>query len=198
MQQNLQITFKDIPHSPAIEARIRKRIAKLDRKGSHLISCHVVVHIVQNHPRQAKEYVVEVIANVPGRQFIANKNRDVNLWKALRLAVTDVQMQLKKHQEQLHKKIKAHPEILHGEIVRLFDDFGFILAADGVTEYYFNSSHLVWPRFNKLTIGSPVHFIEFVGDDGPQARRVSAKRHVTKAPLYVRSLIMQEHASRAA
>lgn len=113
MQQPLQITFKDIAHSPAIEARIRRHITKLDRIGNDIISCHVVVQMVQNHPRLAKEYIVEVLVTVPGRQFIANKNRDANLWKAVRFAVTDVHLQITKYHEQLHKKIKAHPEILH-------------------------------------------------------------------------------------
>lgn len=191
MQIPLQITFKDIPHIPLAEKRILKYVHKLERMHRDLISCHVVVQQVLNHSTQEKSYLIETVINVPRKQIVANKNPNVNLWKAIRLSFADINIQLKSYNDQLHKKSKTHPQILYGEIVRLFDDFGFILSADGDTEYYFNFSYLVFPKFEKLKIGMPVHFIEFVGDDGVQARRVSARRHFIPPPAYVTSLITQ-------
>jgi ribosome-associated translation inhibitor RaiA len=196
MQQALQITFKEIPHSHAIEARIHRHIKKLEQIGGEdIISCHVVIQRLENHPRLPKIYLVEVLVSVPGRQFVANKNPDENIWRAIRRPIEDVCMQLKSYMDKaMHKKFKSHPRLLHGVITRLFEDFGFILGTDQITEYYFNSSHLVWPKFDKLQIGTPVHFIEFIGDDGRQARRISAKRHDVKELPYVKRFVQHREA----
>ena len=43
MQQPLEITFRDIPHSDAIEQHIRDKVTKLQQYSNDIISCHVVV-----------------------------------------------------------------------------------------------------------------------------------------------------------
>lgn len=177
MQQPLQITIKDIESTPAIEEHIREKVDKLSQFSDNIISCHVVIEQVQKHQQAGRLHNVRITVGVPGKELISTRHPDENLWIAIRDAFDNIRQQLKSYAQQLRHEIKSHPELLHGEVVRKIDDFGFILGSDGITEYYFNSSNVVYPNFEKLKIGTPVHFIPTMGNDGPQARRVTAKKH---------------------
>ena len=39
MQLPLQVAFQGMPHSPAVDARIREHVAKLEKHHSRLSSC---------------------------------------------------------------------------------------------------------------------------------------------------------------
>ena len=54
MQIPLQITFKDMDPSPAIEARIREKAAELERFFAHVSRCHVVVSSPHRHHRKGR------------------------------------------------------------------------------------------------------------------------------------------------
>lgn len=73
----------------------------------------------------------------------------------------------------MHGQVKNHQPTLSGKVARLLngEGFGFIESTDG-TEYYFNAKNLTGDNFDKLSVGTPVHFIEFTGDEGLQAHRV--------------------------
>ena len=43
MQTPLQITFRDMPVSGAVETKIRERAETLDRFFPNIVACHVVV-----------------------------------------------------------------------------------------------------------------------------------------------------------
>ena len=43
MKQPLQITFRDIPHSDALEAEIRDKAGKLDQFYDRIMACRVIV-----------------------------------------------------------------------------------------------------------------------------------------------------------
>lgn len=177
MQQPLQITIKDIDHSPAIEEHIRKKAEKLLQFSEDIISCHVVVEMIQKHQQVGKLYNVHVTIGVPGKELATTRNPHENLWIAIRDAFNNMREKLKSYVQHQRRQVKVHPILIHGEVVRKIDDFGFILGDDGLTEYYFNSSNVVSPGFDKLKIGASVHFIPTYGDEGPQARRISAKKH---------------------
>lgn len=183
MQQPLIITIKDIPASEAIEDHIRKKIEKLTRFYNDIISCHVVVELSQKSQHQGQLHDVHIKMTVPGKELIATRNASENLWISIRDACLDIGQQLKNFAQHLHRQVKNHPIVFHGEIVRLFDDYGFILGPDGLTEYYFNSGTISHPKkFDKLRVGMPVHFIEFIGNEGYQARRVTVTSH--EIPLH--------------
>ena len=51
MELPLQITFRGIPHSDAVEAKIREKAGKLDRFCSHIMSCRVAVEAEHQHTK---------------------------------------------------------------------------------------------------------------------------------------------------
>jgi cold shock CspA family protein len=81
--------------------------------------------------------------------------------------------------ESIAGAVKAHEVAAHGEVVELSkpDGYGFIQA--GENRIYFNRASVLDDAFDKLTIGTPVAFVEEQGDKGPQAStvRVLGKHH---------------------
>jgi ribosome-associated translation inhibitor RaiA len=49
MKQPLQITFRDIPRSDALETHIREKADKLDEFYEHIMGCHVVLEQPHGH-----------------------------------------------------------------------------------------------------------------------------------------------------
>jgi ribosomal subunit interface protein len=177
MQQKLQITFKDIPRSEAIETQIREHVDKLEQFFQGIISCHVVIEQPQRHQSQGKLYNVLIRVNVPGKELVVTHNQQEDLYVSIRGSFDSMREQLQSHKEQIKGHVKAHSETLHGTVVRLFEEEGFGFIERNGDEYYFNSSNVSSPKFDKLEIGSEVSFIEELSGEGPQARRVTAKRN---------------------
>ena len=64
-QLPLQITFRDIPASEAIETKIRQQVEKLNRFYQRLIRCQVIIEVPHRHQRQGKIYHVRIDLTVP-------------------------------------------------------------------------------------------------------------------------------------
>jgi ribosomal subunit interface protein len=181
MQQPLQITFRDIDHSAAVEARIREKIDKLDTFYNHITSCKVVVGMVQKHQQQGKLHNISIFVSVPGKEFAVSHQPNENLYLAIQGAMDSLREQLDTYHRRLYGDTKDHGERLPGEIVRLMEDdcYGFI-ADEEKNEYYFNLTHLIGVKFNQLHVGDKVRFMPAVGNEGLQARRVSVPKKVNK------------------
>lgn len=174
MQQPLQITFRDIDHSEAVEARIREKIAKLDTFYNHITACKVVVEQVQKHQHQGKLHNISIYMSVPGKELTVSHHPDENLYLAIQGAMDSLREQLDAYRKHLYGDTKNHGERLPGTIARLMEDEGYGFITDSEkNEYYFNLTHLVDAKFHQLRIGNHVRFMPAVGNEGLQARRIS-------------------------
>lgn len=183
MLQQLQIVIKDIPHSKKIEDHIRQQVERLERFYEGIISCHVAVEMSEKRHNSLKLYNVRIKTLVPKHEFVTTRqSRDAqeNLWLAIHDAFDAMREDMQFYSNLIHRKVKTHDEDLNGEVVRLFDGYGFIEGLDG-TEYYFNSLNVVKNKFDKLKVGTPVHFIEKLGYESLQACRVRTRRHKASA-----------------
>jgi ribosomal subunit interface protein len=176
MQVPMQVTFRDVKHSPDVDSHIREKSEKLSQYLDNIISCQVVIEYASKHKQTGNLYNARIIINVPGHELVSTHNHDENMYVAIRDAFDDIARQLEGHSEIIHRKVKHHPPILEGKVARVFDQgFGFIETANG-EEYYFNEDNVVHPRMGHLRSGEHVRFIEHVGDEGLQAHRVSSHR----------------------
>ncbi len=104
MDVPVEIAFRHLDSSDAVEARIHEHIAKLKRVFDRLVSCRVTVELVQ---RTSRRFAVTVEANVPGKAyFVGNSSADEahlhdDVYLALRDAFAAVQRQLQDHAEKL-------------------------------------------------------------------------------------------------
>ncbi len=176
MQAPLQITMRNIDHSAAVEERIREKANKLNKFSDRIISCEVVVEQSQAFQKSGTLYNIRIHLTLPRKALVVNHNEQENLYVAIREAFNDMVRKVEAADQILEGEVKHHSPIIHGEIIRLFDEgFGFIQDTVG-DEYYFNKDSLVNHPFTHLQIGMPVHFIEKVGDEGLRACRVSVRR----------------------
>lgn len=69
MQLPLQVTFRHMDHSEAIEELIRARAAKLDTFAERIQSCRVVVAPAGKHHHNGNLYDVRIDLALPGKEI---------------------------------------------------------------------------------------------------------------------------------
>lgn len=176
MQVPVQVTFRDVKHSEEVNDHINQKVEKLNQVADTIISCHVVIEYASKQQQNGKLYNARIVTNVPNKELVSTHNHDENMYVAIRDAFEDMMRQLEEYSNMHHGRKKHHPPIIDGEVVRVFDaGYGFIEAANG-EEYYYNTNNVVHPKGEMLAVGSHVHFIEYMGDEGLQAHRVSMHR----------------------
>jgi len=178
MQIPVQITMRDIPASPALEAHIREKAAKLEEFHSHIMSCRVTVEELGKHKHQGRQFRVRIDLRVPGKEIVANKDHHEDVYVALRDAFDAAKRQLEEVVREMRGDVKAHEAAQHGKVARIVreEGFGFIETADG-RELYFSQDNVVHPSFDQLAVGAQVQFIEEPAAQGVQAKRITVGKH---------------------
>jgi ribosomal subunit interface protein len=94
MQTELQITVRDMDHSPALDERIRSRVQKLERVYTPLMGCRVVAEAPHKHKHQGKHFHVRLDITVPGKEIVVNNDHHEDIYVALRDAFEAAKRQL--------------------------------------------------------------------------------------------------------
>ncbi len=186
MKLPLQVVFRDMGASDAIEAAVRKRAEKLERFYDYIMSCRVVVEMHHRHHHQGNLYHVRVDLKVPGEEIVASREPDEHhahedVYVAIRDAFDAVLRRLEDHVRRRRGVVKAHETPPHGRVAELnpTEGFGRIETPDGRL-VYFHKNSVVDEDFEHLTVGTEVRFAEEMGELGPQASTVCVvgKHHV--------------------
>lgn len=177
-----QITFRGVSPSPAVEARVREKIAELEHFFDRLIGCHVVIELPEHRSRQGNLFEVRIELSVPGGPPIVvgrrhhDKQQHEDVYVAIRDAFKAARRQLQDHARKLRGEVKAHVVPAHGRIWHLVTEerYGFIINTDKV-EIYFHENALVDVDYDDLEVGTEVRYVihEKEGVKGPQASTVS-------------------------
>jgi len=175
MKIPLQITFRNMPLSEAIEAKINEKAAKLDKYFSRIMSCRVVVEESQRRQHQGKLFSVHIDITVPGKEMAVTREENEDPYVAVRDAFTTAARRLEEHARQKRGEVKTHETQPSGRIIRIFPDqaYGFIITHDDQREIYFHRNSVINDDFGNLKFGVEVSFIEEQGQEGPQAARVA-------------------------
>lgn len=178
MQVPLQITYRDMQRSDALDARIRDKAAKLEEFHPHIVSCHVVVEERHRHHQQGKPFTVSIDLRVPGHEVVVNRDHHEDVYVSLRDAFDAAGRKLEELARLQRGDVKTHELSQRGTVARLFTDegYGFIETPDG-REFYFSRENVVDPAFDQLVAGARVQFIEELAGEGRQAKRVSVGKH---------------------
>ena len=84
MQIPLQITFRGMPTSPAVDAAVRDHAAKLEQFHARIMSCRVVIEQPARHQRKGREFEVHIDLKVPGGEVAVKRDHDEDVMVALR------------------------------------------------------------------------------------------------------------------
>jgi ribosomal subunit interface protein len=112
MKIPLQVTFRDMPPSDAVETRIREKAEKLARFYDRIIHCRVVVEMPQRHKHQGKLHSVRIDLNVPGAELVANHTQSEDVYVALRDAFAAITRQLEDYVRRQRGDVKSHASSL--------------------------------------------------------------------------------------
>ena len=107
MQVPLQVSFRNMTPSPAIEEEIRQKAAKLDAVYDRITSVRVVVETPHRQHRHGKLFHVRIDVRVPGREIVVSRDpaehhafEDVHV--AIRDAFDAAQRQVEAHARETH------------------------------------------------------------------------------------------------
>jgi len=178
MKQPLQINFRDIPPSDAVEAKVREKAAKLDKFYDQIMTCSVMIEAPHGHHHKGYLYHVRIDLTVPNGEIVINRDPKDNhahedVYVAIRDAFDAARRKLQDYSRKQRGDVKSHEVPPHGTISELVpvEDFGRIQTSDG-RDIYFHRNSFVDGNFDALEIGNKVRFIEVAGENGPQASTV--------------------------
>ena len=186
MKIPLQITFRHMEASPALETRIREEAERLDKFFDHIMSCRVVVESPHKHHHQGRLYNLHIDLTVPGKEIVVtrdhhDKHAHEDVFVTVRDAFNSMQRQLQDYVDLHRSDVKLHETPLHGRVAELvkMEDYGRIETPDG-RMIYFHRNSVLGDAYDDLEIGSEVRFTEEAGDEGPQASTVKmiGKHHI--------------------
>lgn len=172
----LQVVFRNMEPSAAVEARIRERARLLERFASRIMSCRVAVEQSQRRHNQGNRFLVRVDLKVPGSEIVAGTRRGLHhahedVYVAIRDAFDAARRQLEDHVRRWRGDVKAHRVPQHGHVVELHPGYGMLETPDG-RQVYFHPHSLVGGGFDRIKLGDELRFDEEAGELGPQATTV--------------------------
>ncbi len=114
MQLPLQITFRNLDKSEAVEANIREQVAALEKHFDQITSCRVVVESPHKHHQHGKLYEVRIDLKVPDDEIVVSrshhdKQAHEDVYVALRDAFEAAARQLKAYAHKRRGDVKLHP-----------------------------------------------------------------------------------------
>ena len=178
MQVPLEITFRGLDHSEAVEAEIRQHVDALEKFCDRITSCHVTLTLPHHHAHQGKRYEVMIRVEVPRKELIAHRPQEKNAAHedahvAIRDAFRAMRRQLEDYSREIRGNTKFHVPEPRGVVSELFplEDYGFLLTPEGLRVYCHRNAVLDG-RFDELDLDSEVTFVQQDGDKGPQASTV--------------------------
>lgn len=177
-----EISFRDMDPSQALEAKIAKRVEKLERVFNHISACRVIIEAPHKHRIRGNLFHVRIDLSAPQNELVASRDISVNIAHeqvdvALRDAFNAIKRQLQKHKEKLRVDYHIPDRLPTGVIRELFpyEDYGILESADG-REIYFHRNSVVEGQFDRLKVGDELRFNEELGAKGPQASSVHFAR----------------------
>jgi cold shock CspA family protein/ribosome-associated translation inhibitor RaiA len=200
MEIPLQITFRNMPPSQAIEDNIGEKASKLESFYDRIMSCRVIVEAPHRHHRKGKAYEVRIDLMVPGGELVINRSpkrlkaaksaeapetklieshapskhgAHADVYVAIRDAFNAAGRKLQDHARRQSGAVKLHEGPPRARVAKLFPEerYGFLETPDG-REIYFHSNSVLQPGFGDLDVGAEVYFAEERGEKGPQASTV--------------------------
>lgn len=178
----LQVTYRDLSSSEALDGRIREHAAKLGELFPKIVACRVTVEEPHRRHRNGPKFRCRVDLIVPNAELVG-QNVDANpiredAYAAVEDAFAQVTRELEDYARKSRWDVKRHDGTPHARVAKLMpgdgpgEAYGFLETHDG-REIYFHEHSVLNGNYGKLAIGTEVRFAEEDGDKGPQASTVA-------------------------
>src|SRR3989304_1160199 len=176
MRLPLQITFRNLPRSEAVERAIRERA---DRLPPFFWPNNGGPGVVGAPPPQPRGNLspLRIDLPLPGREIVVGREPSMHqAYEDVYVAIRDVfdaaRRRLEDYERRHSGRVKAHEPTPRGRLARLIPAKGcaFIETPDG-REIYFHRNSLLNADFDRLEGGDLVRYHEEAGEKGPQAAK---------------------------
>ena len=104
----LQVTLRDMPHSDAVEAAIRRNVAGLERVHARITAVRATVEAPHHHHQQGNLFTVTLDITLPGGEIVVNRDHAEDVYVALRDAFQAARRQLIEHAERAQGSHRPH------------------------------------------------------------------------------------------
>jgi ribosome-associated translation inhibitor RaiA/cold shock CspA family protein len=189
MQIPVEIAFHNLPKADWAEEKIRDHVARLEEIYDRLVTCRIRVDQRNTNSNNTLPPVVRIEMSVPGHKDLVvahepdrlqRKFQSPDLHNAINEAFRIAERQLSQYKDQIKDytaevRHEASNEYL-GQVAEITPDrdSGFLMTASG-SLLYFHRNGILSGDFDKLKVGTEVHYVEDVGDTGPIATKVRVK-----------------------
>jgi ribosome-associated translation inhibitor RaiA len=109
----VQITFRHMEPSPAVEARARELAGRLERFYESITSCRIVIDTPPAHRNKGGSFSVRIDVTVPGGELFATSEHEpegphTDAYVAMRDAFDDIRRQLEDYGRRQRGDVKRH------------------------------------------------------------------------------------------
>jgi len=113
MQSPLQIVFRDVAGSKAIEARIREKVEMLEKHSDKIVSCRVTVSGPHKSKNKGGLYDIRLEVAMPREEIVVTKNHNgdhshEDLYVTVRDAFDAARRQIKEWVQRNRGEVKSH------------------------------------------------------------------------------------------
>ena len=138
MQLPLQVSFRHMERSPALEATIIDRATRLDKFAGHIMSCRVVVEPAGRHHLHGNQYEVRIDITLPEGEVVASREPSEHKeYKEIEVVIRDAfdwaARELEDYVRLQRGAVKAHARVPHGRVSKLVpgESYGFLTTPEG-------------------------------------------------------------------
>jgi len=180
MQLPLEISYRDVPKTDALDTLVREKVGKLEQVCDHINSCRIAIEQAHKQPNSGSPYRVRIDMTVPpGHELAVVENPGEGtqyqpVETVIRNAFESARRQLIELTERQRNEVKSHPtQEMTAIVTKLFPEegYGFLKSVEG-QEVYFHRNSVLHDDFDRLSIGTGVRFFAEEGEQGLQASTV--------------------------
>jgi len=118
MQLPLELSFRNMEPSEAMEQAVRDKTTKLNRFAKHVTGFKVTVEAPHKHHHKGNLYHVRIDANLPGQELIINRSPSdhhahEDVYVAIRDAFKAANRQLENYVHKQRGDVKSHNSSVH-------------------------------------------------------------------------------------
>ncbi len=115
MQSKAQITIRGLPHSDAVEDKVREKILSLEKYYPRIVSCKVVIDADHHGHHKGNLYKVHININVPDKQIVVSHDNPLDhshedIYVSIRDAFNAARRQLEDYARVQRGKVKKHQD----------------------------------------------------------------------------------------
>ncbi|KZB56590.1 HPF/RaiA family ribosome-associated protein [Thalassospira xiamenensis] len=108
MKVPVQITYRDVDQSDALDERIRFKVQKLEETFDRMTSCHVIVERPHSSHAQGNRYAVHFGINVPGKEIMVKRDSADHAHEDVYIALKNSYQAARRQLKEYVDRMRAH------------------------------------------------------------------------------------------